>query len=120
MKRSAFLFLVCALGLALTPFALSARPIVKRLTPPSGLFSYGDPGQPIISRFLPGQRFDLQATILPDPGQSIVSAEFLVDGTVVAGTVTLAPATADWVAPGICTIFSSSCWRLRFTRPSSP
>lgn len=71
-----------------------ATPVVTRLTPPSGLFSYGDPTPPVIARFLPGQRFDLQATIRPDPGQAITSAQFLVDGNVVAGTVAIAPITA--------------------------
>lgn len=60
---------------------------VKRLTPPSALFAFGDPGEPVISRFLPGQRFDLQATLVPDPGTTIQSASFLVDGVPVGGTV---------------------------------
>lgn len=97
-------FLVSLLpGLAVTamlPGAASAAPSIKRLTPPSGLFSYGDPAPPIIARFLPGQRFDLQATIEPDAGQGISSVQFSVDGAPVAGTMTLAPATADGVAAG--------------------
>ena len=40
-----------------------AAPKVTRLTPPSALFSQNDPNPPIIARFLPGQRFDLQAPI---------------------------------------------------------
>lgn len=74
--------------------ALTAAPVVTRLTPPSDLFAYGDPAPPYIARFLPGQRFDLQATVRPDAGRTIVAIEFSVDGTTVGGTVALAPATA--------------------------
>lgn len=70
-----------------------AAPSVSRLTPPSALFSFNDAAPPIISRFLPGQRFDLQATISPDTGQTIVSARFKVDGVAVQGTVSMTPAT---------------------------
>ena len=73
--------------------AAEAAPIVSRLTPPSALFSSGDADPPIISRFLPGQRFDLQATISPDAGQTITAAQFFVNGTVVPVTVSWAPAT---------------------------
>jgi alkaline phosphatase len=79
---------------ALAPAPLGAAPTVTRLTPPSGLFSYGDPSPPIIARFLPGQRFDLQATIRPDAGRTITQVEFFVDGASVGGTVALTPATA--------------------------
>ena len=71
----------------------SAAPQVTRLTPPSALFSADDPGPPIIARFLPGQRFDLQATISPDAGQTIIAAQFLVDDEAVPGTVSSTPAT---------------------------
>src|SRR5437870_8565704 len=50
-----------------------AAPNITRLTPPSA----NDPNPPYIARFLPGQRFDLQATISPDAGQTIVSVQFL-------------------------------------------
>lgn len=66
-----------------------AAPTISRLTPPSALFTYGDPKPPIIARFLPGQRFDLQATIQPDPGAIIVGVRFIVDGVSVPGPVTL-------------------------------
>ena len=56
-----------------------AAPTVSRLTPPSELFTSGHP-EPVIARFLPGQRFDLQATIRPDPGHRIVEARFAIDG----------------------------------------
>ncbi|MGE0386298.1 MAG: alkaline phosphatase [Gammaproteobacteria bacterium] len=79
-----------------------AAPVVSRLTPPSQLFATGGAeSEPIIARFVPGQRFDLQATVRPDPGQEIVAVEFSVDGKVVArvgpgvaGNTSLVPATA--------------------------
>jgi alkaline phosphatase len=77
-----------------------AAPSVSRLTPPSALFSFGDSSPPIISRFLPGQRFDLQATVSPDAGQTISSAEFQVDGVTVPGSVSLTPATVAGKPPG--------------------
>src|SRR5262245_55515333 len=80
-------FAACSL-LAADAHALT----LSRLTPPSELFSSGV-ATPIISRFVPGQRFDLQATISPDAGQTITSAQFLVDAVPVAGAVTLIPAT---------------------------
>lgn len=69
--------------------ALQAAPTVSRLTPPSIRFDTGESGAPYIARFLPGQRFDLQATVKPDAGQTIVSAEFYIDGKKVPGNVTL-------------------------------
>jgi alkaline phosphatase len=60
-----------------------AAPSVSRLTPPSELFSTGRP-EPVIARFLPGQRFDLQATLRPDAGQRISEARFFIDGKPVA------------------------------------
>jgi len=77
----------CAVG------ALAA-PTVSRLTPPSRLFSFGDAGAPYTARFIAGQRFDLQATIRPDAGQTITAAEFLVDNVAVPGSVVLSPTTA--------------------------
>lgn len=68
--------------------ALSAAPTISRLTPPSALFSVGDAGAPYTARFLVGQRFDLQATVRPDAGQTITSVEFKVDGA----SVGIAPA----------------------------
>ena len=49
----------------LASVAAHATPTVSRLTPPSELFSSGQ-NAPLIARFLPDQRFDLQATIRPD------------------------------------------------------
>ena len=51
---------LCAISVSLADAKLAtAPPHVRRLTPPSTLFSIGDPNPPIIARFLPGQRFDL-------------------------------------------------------------
>lgn len=66
---------------------------VSRLTPPSALFSYNDPNPPVIARFLPGQRFDLQATIQPDAGETITNAIFSIDGVAAGGATTWTPAT---------------------------
>ncbi|MDD5296330.1 MAG: alkaline phosphatase [Rhodocyclaceae bacterium] len=64
----------------LVPAVALAAPSVSRLTPPSELFASGRPG-PVIARFLPGQRFDLQATLRPDdPGKTIGSVRFTLDG----------------------------------------
>ena len=67
--------------------SLQAASSITRLTPPSALFSSGDNGAPYISRFIKGQRFDLQATVQPDTGLTVTSVEFKVDGTTV-GVVT--------------------------------
>jgi len=80
----------------LTAFALStlvwgvyAAPTVTRLTPPSELFTSGQ-AAPVIARFLPGQRFDLQATLRPDDkAKSISEARFAIDGKPVNGNVAL-------------------------------
>lgn len=68
---------------------------VSRLTPPSELFASGR-ASPVISRFVEGQRFDLQATVQPDAGHTIKSVRFLVDGMPVGNSVTLT--TAELVA----------------------
>ena len=61
-----------------------AAPLVVRLTPPSERFRTGH-SEPLIARFLPGQRFDLQATVVPDPGAQIQTVDFRVDGAQVQG-----------------------------------
>src|SRR5450830_1483017 len=65
-----------------------AAPSVTRLTPPSERFATGvnDPAAPMIARFLPGQRFDLQATLKPDAGMTFTSFAFAVDGAAVPVT----------------------------------
>src|SRR5687767_11421547 len=87
------LSLIPALFLTACTQALIAVPRVTRLTPPSSLFTYGDAQSPMIARFLPGQRFDLQATISPDAGQTIVGVQFYVDDDAVPGPITLVRAT---------------------------
>ncbi|HEX6704875.1 MAG TPA: alkaline phosphatase [Albitalea sp.] len=82
MKHHVLLLAALATGPAI------AAPTVTRLTPPSELFS-SNRSDPVIARFLPGQRFDLQATIKPDAGQKITAARFFVDGKQVAATVAL-------------------------------
>ena len=60
--------------------AALAAPTVSRLTPPSELFASHNPNPPFIARFLPGQRFDLQATVRLDAGTTLKDFQFLVDG----------------------------------------
>lgn len=77
LSISAFASLAAHLTLA------SAQPVVTRLTPPSELFSNGQQA-PVVARFLPDQRFDLQATIKPDDAnKSITKAEFAINNQVV-------------------------------------
>ena len=74
-------------GFAFVAQAMAA-PAISRLTPPSELFATQGVSDQVIARFLPGQRFDLQATVRPDAGQAITGFAFAVDG------VTLKPAAA--------------------------
>jgi alkaline phosphatase len=87
-----------AAALAL-PGVADATPKVSRLTPPSALFTYNDPGAPYIARFLPGQRFDLQTTVQPDSGQSITNIQFYVDEKAVSQPIAYGPATVSGLAP---------------------
>jgi len=78
-----------AISLALLAAGAHAAPTVSRLTPPSELFSSGNAG-PVIARFLPGQRFDLQATVRPDDAaKTITAATFAINGKPVDGTVAI-------------------------------
>jgi alkaline phosphatase len=90
---------LAALGLCLASAGIvqqsEAAPLVTRLNPPSALFSMGDASPPYISRFLVGQRFDLQATIQADAGETITSASFKVGGVAVPGAVTITPIGGD-------------------------
>ncbi len=73
----------------LSSAAVQAAPSVTRLTPPSELFSSHTEG-PIVARFLPGQRFDLQATVRPDDaGKTISNARFAIDGKAVTANVAI-------------------------------
>jgi alkaline phosphatase len=68
---------VLAVGIS----SANATPVISRLTPPSQLFaSNGTQSIPMIARFIPGQKFDLQATVRPDAGQSITKVEWSIDG----------------------------------------
>src|SRR4051812_46586061 len=78
LRRSLITLAAAATLACIADDALAAR--ISRLTPPSELFSSGS-ADPIIARFLPGQRFDLQATVQPDAGQSINLFAFYVDGS---------------------------------------
>jgi alkaline phosphatase len=66
------------LAVSATPAIASST--VSRLTPPSELFASGNAQPPVIARFLPGQRFDLQATLRPAAGTTITNFRFSVDG----------------------------------------
>ena len=90
MNRKVNSFLAMALGLVSVSTALAippappAAPTVTRLTPPSQLFTLGDSTLPVVARFLPGQRFDLQATVKAGGSATITNAWFTVDGVVVS------------------------------------
>jgi len=79
MNRPAVHFLLAGALVAATA-AAQAAPSVSRLVPPSELFASNNPNPPVIARFLPGQRFDLQATVKLDAGTTLASFEFAVDG----------------------------------------
>ncbi len=83
---------------ALVAGTAMATPTVSRLTPPSELFTSGRPA-PVIARFLPGQRFDLQATLRPDDaGRTITAAKFAIDGKTVDLPVSLRPCNSGCLA----------------------
>ncbi len=65
------------------PTVSQADPAITRLTPPSRpTTGFGSTGA-VIARFLPDQRFDLQATVRPDAGATITSVRFYVDNQLV-------------------------------------
>jgi alkaline phosphatase len=65
------------------PATSQAEPVITRLTPPSRpTTGFGASGA-VIARFLPEQRFDLQATVRPDAGSTITSVRFYVDNQLV-------------------------------------
>lgn len=78
--------MVALLPMMLLACSVQAQGLVSRLTPPSELFASGEPA-PVIARFLPGQRFDLQATIEPAPGRRITGFRFLVNDRAVLNPV---------------------------------
>jgi alkaline phosphatase len=89
-------FCCALLGLALSTLC-SAAPSVSRLTPPSELFASNSTRGPVIARFLPGQRFDLQATVRLDTGTTLKDFRFLVDGV----PTRPAPGTTSVVTAGL-------------------
>lgn len=101
-NRNSLLGFVIA-GILATGADCASALTISRLTPPSQLFATnGATSSPMISRFIQGQRFDLQATVRPDAGKTITKVEFFVDSASVgvanaapvAGVVTsLVPAT---------------------------
>ena len=97
LHRSRSLLFWAFAGLA--SHAALASTSVSRLTPPSELFSSGQ-AAPVIARFLPGQRFDLQATLRPDEaGKSIGGARFTIDGKAVNAPVALRDCAGGCLAP---------------------
>lgn len=89
--------LLAALFLGAGSAAALAAPTVSRLTPPSELFASGNPNPPYIARFLPGQRFDLQATVRLDAGATLKDFQFSVDGAATRP----APGTTSVVTTGL-------------------
>jgi len=91
--------LIGTLGIVAFAGSVQAAPSISRLTPPS---NPAVANASTLARFLPGQRFDLQATVRPDAGQTIISVDFRVDnvsvgivsGTGVTGNKSILPATA--------------------------
>jgi alkaline phosphatase len=89
-----------AISLTLIAASVQAAPSVSRLTPPSELFSSGNEG-PVIARFLPGQRFDLQATVRPDDAsKTITAATFAINGKTVDAAVAIKSCGKDCL-PGV-------------------
>ena len=105
MNHSAFsptrLSLTIALALSSLSITATAAPTISRLTPPSNP-SFA--GASTLARFLPGQRFDLQATVRPEAGMTITAVSFAVDGKTIkvpAAYTSIVPATAITAkAPG--------------------
>ncbi len=94
MKTTTTIQLTLA-GFAAALGAVHAAPTVSRLNPPSALFTFGEATAPYTARFFTGQRFDLQATVKADAGTTVASGSFTVDGSPVAGTITVTPIGAD-------------------------
>ncbi len=84
---------------------LMAAPTVYRLTPPSALFTFNENTPPIIARFLPGQRFDLQTTVAPDAGKTITSVSFTVDTTVIGSTAASGTYQTSLITTGLNSTF---------------
>ncbi len=88
-KTSSLICQATLISLAALSNSSFASPSVSRLTPPSEIFNSGR-SNPVIAKFLPDQKFDLQATIRPDEeGKTITRAQFTVDGVLVKQEVSL-------------------------------
>lgn len=109
--------ILIAISLAAASLATTgtAAPSVTRLNPSSALFTFGDATPPFISRFLAGQRFDLQATIQADAGQAITGAVFKINGVPVAGTVTVTPIGSDRYSVALRAFSSNAAGAKTFT-----
>lgn len=81
MRNTRMTRLAAAVTLALGSLSVVAAPSISRLTPPSNPVVAG---ATTLARFLPGQKFDLQATVRPDTGTTVSTVEFKVDGATVA------------------------------------
>lgn len=101
MKRH---YALSALSLALASLmgtAADAAPTVSRLTPPSEYFATnGASSSPMIARFVPGQRFDVQATVSPDAGQTITGVQFLIDGSPLSAATLTTTGLLATLSPG--------------------
>lgn len=105
MIRNMNVSLAMALGLVGVTTAIArppaTPPTVTRLTPPSLYFDTGDATLPVVARFLPGQRFDLQATIKSAGGANVTNAWFAVDGVAITNLpVTMTPPTVSGFPAG--------------------
>ena len=101
-----FAYRVSILSLAIASVLAAqaqAAPTISRLTPPSQLFATGGvETTPMIARFVPGQRFDLQTTVQPNAGATVSSVEFKVDGISVATVLPGAPlGTTAMISSGL-------------------
>ena len=100
-RMSTTLPIMMALVLGTVSVAAIAAPAISRLTPPSNPELAA---ASTLARFLPGQRFDLQATVRPEAGMTITAVSFAVDGVTIkvpAAHTSIVPATAITAkAPG--------------------
>jgi alkaline phosphatase len=87
MKNRNTLLALAIAGILATGAESANALTISRLTPPSNAITAT---ATTLSRFIPGQRFDLQATVRPDAGQTITQVEFFVDGVSV-GVANAAP-----------------------------
>ena len=94
MKNHCCLRLLFAAALTCLACVSSAAPVISRLTPPSNPLSAE---AVTLARFLPGQRFDLQATVSPDAGATISGFSFAVDGVALKPT----PGTTSLITTGL-------------------